>query len=158
MKILIATDGSDYSNAAISFCKNLVLDSENTNILILSAVERPAPLAVEPFAVSAEYYNNIEQSERKAAKEIVEQAEIQLRSLYNGRAPNVKMEIITGSPQRAIVERAQEWGADLIVVGSHGYGFWSRTLLGSVSDSVVRHAPCSVLVVRNPENSNGNKN
>ena len=40
---------------------------------------------------------------------------------------------------------------DLIVVGSHGRGFWGR-LLGSVSDGVVHHAPCSVLVVRKPPN------
>jgi nucleotide-binding universal stress UspA family protein len=71
--------------------------------------------------------------------------------------PNVSEEVISGSPQRAIVERAKEWGADLIVLGSHGYGFWSRALLGSVSTSVVNHAPCSVLVVRANESLNGNK-
>ena len=57
-------------------------------------------------------------------------------------------EVLDGSPQRVLIEKAAEWGADLIVTGSHGYGFWSRALLGSVSNSVVHHAPCSVLVVR----------
>jgi nucleotide-binding universal stress UspA family protein len=47
-----------------------------------------------------------------------------------------------------ITEEAQKWEADLIIVGSHGQSFWSRALLGSVSNAVVNHAPCSVLVVK----------
>ena len=47
-----------------------------------------------------------------------------------------------------ILDVAEEWGADLIVVGSHGYRALKRFLLGSVSHSVVSHAKCSVEVVR----------
>ena len=50
-----------------------------------------------------------------------------------------------------ILDEAQRWGADLIVVGSHGYRAWERFLLGSVSQMVVSHAKCSVEVVRCPE-------
>jgi len=53
-----------------------------------------------------------------------------------------------GAPSRMIIESATNWGADLIVVGSHGRGFWGRVMLGSVSDAILHHAPCSVLVVR----------
>ena len=53
-----------------------------------------------------------------------------------------------GATNRVIIETAKDWNADLIVVGSHGRGFWGRTMIGSVSDSVIHHAPCSVLVVR----------
>jgi nucleotide-binding universal stress UspA family protein len=53
-----------------------------------------------------------------------------------------------GAPHRRIVEVADEWGADLIVVGSHGYRMWERVLLGSVSQSVATHAKCSVWIVR----------
>ena len=53
-----------------------------------------------------------------------------------------------GDPRSAIVDEAEEWGADLIVVGSHGYTGLKRWLLGSVAQSVVGHAPCSVEVVR----------
>lgn len=157
MKILIATDGSIYSKAAISFCRELNLDAKDTNITIISAVEHPMPIAAEPFAISAEYYNEVEQAERKVAKQVAEQAEKQIRSFFINETPDVKTEVISGSPSRAIVEKAQEWGADLIILGSHGYGFWSRTLLGSVSDSVTRHAPCSVLVVRKSESTNGKR-
>ena len=48
------------------------------------------------------------------------------------------------------VETAEEMGADMIVLGSHGYKRWERLLLGSVSNSVVHHAHCSVMVVRSP--------
>ena len=49
-----------------------------------------------------------------------------------------------------IVETAEAIHPDMIVLGSHGYSRWERLLLGSVSDSVVHHAPCSVLIVRTP--------
>jgi nucleotide-binding universal stress UspA family protein len=60
----------------------------------------------------------------------------------------VTTEALTGSPKRTIVEEAEAWGADLIVVGSHGYKSWERMLLGSVSQAVAAHARCSVEIVR----------
>jgi nucleotide-binding universal stress UspA family protein len=53
-----------------------------------------------------------------------------------------------GSPLTEIVNAAKDWPADLIVIGSHGRGGVKRTLLGSVAESVMRHAPCPILVVR----------
>jgi len=59
-----------------------------------------------------------------------------------------RAKVLIGDPARAICDFARDVGADLIVVGSHGRGPVRRALLGSVSDAVVRHAPCPVLVVR----------
>ena len=56
-----------------------------------------------------------------------------------------------GNPKSVIVDFAAKWPADLIVMGSHGDKGFDRFLLGSVSESVVRHAPCSVQVVRLPK-------
>ncbi len=148
MKILIATDGSNFSKSAIDACQKTIADPENTSFKIISAVEYTMSLPPETLMVSAEYYKQIEQVVRSQAKEFVEQAATQIRSLFPGLSLDLTTEVIDGSPPRVIVEKAQEWGADLIVVGSHGYGFWSRTLMGSVSSSIVHHAPCSVLVVR----------
>lgn len=53
-----------------------------------------------------------------------------------------------GDPAESIVDAAESEGADMIVVGSHGRGALGRALIGSVSDQVVRHAPCPILVVR----------
>jgi len=153
MKILVATDGSEYSKAAIDLLANIVAKPGDTSVKIISAVERPAPVFAEPIVGAAEYYNHVEQSLRERAKRNVEQAETEIRSLFPGGLLDLTAEAINGSPQRVIVEMAQEWGADMIVVGSHGYGFWSRVMLGSVSNSVVHNAPCSVLVVRKANDS-----
>jgi nucleotide-binding universal stress UspA family protein len=56
--------------------------------------------------------------------------------------------VIDGSPKQVIVEQAEQWGADLIVMGCHGFGPVKRFLLGSVSQAVAVHAPCSVEIVR----------
>jgi len=53
-----------------------------------------------------------------------------------------------GRADHAVCERARAWGATLVVVGTHGRTGLSRVMLGSVAEHVVRHAPCSVLVVR----------
>ena len=58
--------------------------------------------------------------------------------------------LVPGPPRTVILDEAESWGADLIVVGSHGYRAWERFLLGSVSHAVVSHAKCSVEVVRCP--------
>jgi nucleotide-binding universal stress UspA family protein len=55
-----------------------------------------------------------------------------------------------GDPRPKIIDDAAKWGADLIVVGSHGCKGLERFFLGSVSDAVARHAGCSVEIVRNP--------
>lgn len=63
--------------------------------------------------------------------------------------PPSTMEFIErGAPATEIVRAAKQWPADLIVVGSHGRGGIERTLVGSIADGVLRHAPCPVLVVR----------
>jgi nucleotide-binding universal stress UspA family protein len=71
-----------------------------------------------------------------------------VRQMFENSGVEISGELLFGSPDSRIVEAAESFGADLIVVGSHGYNRWERLLLGSVSASVVHHAPCSVLVVR----------
>ena len=149
MKILVATDGSDFSTAAINMLANVVSNPATTAVKIVSAVELQAMLPSNGLvAVSAGYYDDVQQSLREQAQQSVAQAETEIRSLFPGGLLDLTTEVSDGSPSRVIVETAENWEADLIVIGSHGYGFWSRALLGSVSNSVVHHAPCSVLVVR----------
>lgn len=57
-------------------------------------------------------------------------------------------QVLERAPKTAIVEEAERWGTDLVVLGTHGHGPAGRFLLGSVAHSVVLHAPCSVEVVR----------
>lgn len=148
MKILIATDGSEANRSVIKAACRTIAEPENTTVKIISAIEPITPMAAEPFAISAGYYAETEARRGEQAKTSVEQAAENLKA----NCPNIKevsSEVLRGAAAvRAIVETAKDWDADLIVVGSHGYGFWSRALLGSVSNAVALHAPCSVLIVR----------
>lgn len=154
MRILLVTDGSNFSETAIDACQKIVVHPETTSFKIISAVEFPTMLPSDPFiGASADYYDQIEQAGHNQAKEFVEESAAQLRSLFSGVALDLTTEVLDGSAQRVIVEKAESWNADLIVIGSHGRGFWSRTMIGSVSDSVMHHAPCSVLVVRTSPDS-----
>ncbi len=146
MKILIAADGSDYSRKAIEECCRLFGRKENLEIKIITVYENTYPLMGEPFALSGDYYQQVEaQSKAQAEKIVTESAEI-IREKIPGAV--VSDEILKGVPEREIVETAQKFQPDLVVVGSHGRGFWGRLTLGSVSDAVLHHAPCSVMVVR----------
>lgn len=146
MKVLMATDGSKFSRTAIEKGCEIIGGGENISVKVISAVATPYMAASEPFAVSADYYRDLQGELMKSAKKNVEEAEAKIRASLPDA--DVTTQVFVGSPDQTIVEEAQNWGADLIVVGSHGYGFWSRALLGSVSNSVLNHAPCSVLVVR----------
>jgi nucleotide-binding universal stress UspA family protein len=128
-------------------------ESENTEIRVISAAE-PAYVPAEPFAVSSEYLADLDAKNLKKANDTVAEAEAEIRKHLPDLAA-LTTAVVKGAPKQAIVEEAENWGADLIIMGSHGYGFWQRALLGSVSNSVVHHAPCSVLVVRPPQETNG---
>ena len=89
-----------------------------------------------------------QKSERAQAEETLCAAATKLREGKVSNTLNITTEVMVGSPKRIIVEEAEKWGADLIVVGSHGYRSWERMLLGSVSQAVALHAECSVEFVR----------
>jgi len=148
MKILIATDGSDFSLKAVEKCCRLLKLSENPQIKIISVYEQMAPIAAEPFAVSAQYYQEMMNLARQQCETFAADAAERVGKTLDGAASNIETEVRMGAPARVIVDAARDWNADLIVVGSHGRGFWGRLTLGSVSDAVVHHAPCSVLVAR----------
>ena len=148
MKILITTDGSEFSRAAIEKCCEMLKILENPEIKVISVYEQTAPMAAEPFAISAQYYQEIMDLARKQCEVYVADSAEQIRKTLNGANPAVETEVYLGAPARVVVDEAIEWGADLIVVGSHGRGFWGRLTLGSVSDAIVHHAHCSVLVAR----------
>lgn len=154
MKILIATDGSEFSEAAVEKICQMVKNAGNAELKIVSAYDQPIMVAPAPYAIPAGYSPILEKEMKELATQAVAQAEREIRERFPALKENLTTQILCGSPERAIVEEAENWGADLIVVGSHGYGFWERTFLGSVSNSIVKHAPCSVLVVRKKNRKN----
>lgn len=147
MNILIAADGSEFSKEAIKKCSKLI-STENSSVRVISAVEPMTPMGAEPFAVSADYMRDAQAELLNKAKGFAEEAEKMILEKFQNAKIETSRQVVIGDPARAIVEEAESWKADLIVVGSHGYGFWRRMVAGSVSQAVMNHAPCSVLVVR----------
>ena len=150
MKVLIATDGSEFSKAAVEKCCRLFDKSEKTKIRILS-VAMPIEVSAVPFDLAEAYVHEMEAAAKTQAENAVAEAEKGIRDHYPDLAIDLTTHVVTGSPKKMIVEEAEAWGADLVIMGSHGYGFWKRAYLGSVSDAVMHQAPCSVMVVRPPK-------
>jgi nucleotide-binding universal stress UspA family protein len=118
-------------------------------VKVLTAFELPTPPTPEAWALPINYFEEIDVALRQQARNTVDRAIEKLKSQLN-KTVSLDGQIVPGSPQTVILDEAETWGADLIVVGSHGYRAWERFLLGSVSQSVVSHAKCSVEVVRCP--------
>ena len=149
MRILIATDGSDFSQAAIEKCCRIVAKPEDTAIKIVSVYQVIVSLDIE--AASTEHFQELEDATHKQAEDFVAQAAAAIRECFPNSNIDITTQISTGASDQVLIETAKEWNADLVIVGSHGRGFWGRMMIGSISDSLVHHAPCSVLVVRKTE-------
>ncbi len=150
MKILLATDGTKHSEFALEYFKIFNFASGD-QIKIISVVDMAVPMAIDMYAGYLPSTPEIEKNLRENAERILDETCKRILEMTEGNQVAISSELLVGSPESRIVETAEEMGADLIIVGSHGYNRWERLLLGSVSDSVVHHAPCSVLVVRIPQ-------
>jgi nucleotide-binding universal stress UspA family protein len=148
MRIVFATDGTKQSDAAIEITKSLKL-VDGDEIRVISVVDMALPLSVDIYAGYQPSTEEIENAVIENARTILETTGNKLKEIFAHKNVSIVTELLNGSPESRIVEKAEETQADLIIVGSHGYNRWERLLLGSVSDSVIHHAPCSVLVVRN---------
>ncbi len=146
MKILLAVDGSPCSDDAVEEIGRRPWP-EGSSVKVLSAFELPLPASPEGWALPPNYFDELDQAVRTQAQSIVKRASEKLRTMLD-ETIKLESEFLAGPPRMVIIDEAESWGADLIVVGSHGYGRWERFLLGSVSQSVVSHAKCSVEVVR----------
>lgn len=134
--ILVATDFSESSRAAVGRAKEL-LQQEAACLTLITAVE-PATsgLRIQTDKAHAQIEAAAEASLKKMKSEVF------------GPDARVTARVIAADPADAICEKASSIGADLVIVGSHGAKGLKRYLLGSVAEKVVRHAPCSVMVVR----------
>lgn len=148
MKILIGVDGSEYSNAAVDEVSQRTWP-RGSQILVVHAFEMPLAPLPDVWALPRDYNEQLERAVRLQSDAIIEAAAQRLKSRL-GDAVEITTKALVGSPKRVILDEAESFKADLIVVGSHGYPAWERLLLGSVSQAVVSHAPCSVEVVRLP--------
>jgi nucleotide-binding universal stress UspA family protein len=150
MKILLATDGSDCSVAAAHSVadrpwpdRTVIKILSVEELIILDSQVAGYPLSsVYPQSLLEELTTQARDRVRsaiKAAREILQHSKIKV---LDDEAAEI------GEPRAVILETAKNWGADLIVLGSHGRNGMDRFLMGSVSEAVAIHAECSVEVVR----------
>jgi len=140
MKILMAVDDSKFSTEVLRATVAL-FRTENTEVRVLHVLQ---PIASPPPQMAPGYAPELE-VQKKPAQELVERMAKELRS--SGFKADTA--VMVGDVRETIIDSAADWGANLIVVGSHGRGI-QRFLLGSVAEFVARHAKCSVEIVRAP--------
>lgn len=135
-RILLATDLSVASDAASTQALDLAR-SLGAELVVVSVID---PATDPVTGLRGTRIDRLRAARLEAAQALV----------TRGRHDGVRVTFLVweGNPGEAIVEAATSEQVDLIVVGSHGRSGVERMLLGSVSDFVVRRAPCPVLVVR----------
>jgi nucleotide-binding universal stress UspA family protein len=137
MRVVLATDGSEDARAATRWLARFPLP-DSSAVLVVAVVDVPHS-ALEGAPVPA-----FREAARDEASRVAEQARADLAR----RWPASAVVTVEGDPREAVVRVAEEWQADLLVLGARGLGAIERFLLGSVSLAVAHRADCPVLVVK----------
>ncbi|MGF1923792.1 MAG: universal stress protein [Bacteroidia bacterium] len=143
-KILIAVDNSTCSEKAAKAGYEMAVKFE-AKVALINIIE-PAPATVNPdytlAPVFLEAFDNSEENSHLLLKEI--------ESKHGNGIPTTYLSIID-TASHGIIQQSEEWGADLIVLGTHGRGGLYHFLMGSVAEHVARKSACPVLIVPNKE-------
>ncbi len=138
-KILVATDGSKYSQKALFKAKQIATDM-GSEVTVVSVVTLYDNIYSHNQAIKSE----LGRAEMERSKNVLKEAE-EIFSDFKGKFTTIYK---TGDVVDQIIKLAEEGDYDLLIMGSRGLGAFSRTLLGSVSDKVIHHVKISVLVVK----------
>jgi nucleotide-binding universal stress UspA family protein len=149
LSITVALDGSDHARRALGWLTSELTLSPSTRLRFLGVAEpqhypSSAPgilaptLAAAVAAIEAERRAALEAELAAAAKTVA------------ARLPAIETSVVSGAPADMIVRDIEHSHTDLVVLGARGLGGIRRLLLGSVSEAVLTHATCSVLIVRAP--------
>lgn len=144
-KILVPVDGSPTSNRAVQEAVKLAQ-------LLGSQLELVHVYEDIVYLISKDYisYEELQRTVRSCGEKILTEAEMLVKEV----GLEAETRIIQASKERVaqlLVAEAERWQADLIVIGTHGHTGFSRLLLGSVAEGLVRIAPIPVLLIRGKE-------
>lgn len=153
--VLLATDGSDLAIEAAQRAIGLL--SSDAKMTVLTVVPMVGPATEAMAAAPAASLTAVPDAEglRAAQEASAERGRENLSSTVAALSVEADTRIEVGDPGPMICQVAAEDRFDLVVVGSHGAGFIRRALVGSVSNYVLHHAPCPVLVVRHEKGADG---
>ena len=144
MNILVPTDGSECAEKAVKSVKARPWPA-GSRFKVIACPEIPVLTGAYPY-LDPELLTGITKNTEAHASETTKEYASAL--MKNGLTAETEVTEPKESPAHMILEAAEEWPADLIVMGSHGRRGFDRLILGSVSESVAMHAQCSVEVVR----------
>ncbi|KAM1752315.1 hypothetical protein ACFX11_010319 [Malus domestica] len=166
-RILVAVDEGEESMYALSWClKNIVAqNSKDTLILLYAKPPRAVFTALDGtgrrredpsgYLFSSETWAAMEKYAADVADCVMEKAKKTCRDLRQDVKVETKVE--NGDPRDVICQMAEKLRADVLVVGSHGYGGIKRAFLGSVSNHCAQNVNCPVLIVKKPKTNAGSK-
>ncbi|MCR6546842.1 universal stress protein [Dehalobacterium formicoaceticum] len=138
-KIMVAIDGSEHSIKAIDASIELA-KKENSQVEVIYVV----PILTRYTRDYAQMMPKLESNLREDAQKIMNEATERFKDTGIEYTTSIK----TGDAADEIIREAEQRGTEVIVMGSRGLGAISRFFLGSVSNKVLTHAPCSVLIIR----------
>lgn len=137
MRVLLATDGSEDARTATAYLARFPLPA-GSRLRVVSVTSVPASALDVPTV--REFQAGLREATRRTAEAA--------RAALGPRFADTDVQVPEGDARQAILSAAEEWPADLVVLGARGLGAMAGFLLGSVSLGVARHARCSVLVVK----------
>lgn len=137
-KILVTTDFSETSQTAFELARQVAERFDGTITLLHVQELHLPPLVLEGSSIGTE---RIEREHKELAK-------ARVRELAQQLGANSKSAVTVGTPYLEIGRFAKQHDFDLIVMATHGRGFFSHAILGSTTERVVRHAGCPVLTIR----------
>ncbi|GAB2226448.1 hypothetical protein Droror1_Dr00022256 [Drosera rotundifolia] len=158
-KIVVAIDESEESMYALSWClDNLVTDQDPRSVALILLYVKPPPPNYSSLDVSGYLFGNdvvkaMEEYSRELVDSVMSRADAVYRKYNTKVYIRVEKRVGSGEAKDVICWTVDRLGADILVMGTHGYGFFQRALLGSVSDHCAKNVKCPVVVVKHPKNN-----
>src|SRR5215211_1339820 len=138
-KVLLATDGSKEADLAATTAADLA-EKTNSELHIVTVAEDPY--------LATDFTLHFPEAAERHRQEVQAMLDRQVERVQEAGGKVAQTHLKVGRADDKIVSLAEELGAGLVVMGSRGQGGIRRALMGSISSSVVEHAPCPVMVVR----------
>ncbi|MFN8577892.1 MAG: universal stress protein [Candidatus Sericytochromatia bacterium] len=137
--ILLPIDGSENSNKCIDYAKSLA-ETYKSKIIVLNVYELPS--IIEPYQVNPQAFSQLTLRIKDDSEKLINET----KNLFKGF--DIEVLTIEGNSGATIKEIADTKNVDLIVMGSRGLGTIKSFLLGSVSNYVIHHVKCPVIVIK----------
>lgn len=138
--ILFPTDGSEQSKKALDSLVELA-KKFNSKVFVLNTYEVPVPIT--NYELSSDLYLSVEGVLSKNSKDILEE----VKDILEKDGINAQYISIAGDSGSIIIERAEKLEASMILMGSRGLGAIKSVLMGSVSNYVLHHSKCPVMII-----------